>query len=384
MLVGHDHGAEVRQAAEEGADPLDPLGVDEGHLGARVLEPVAQLLAAPPGVQRDHDGAGQRGAPEGHDPLGQVPHDDGDAVALFDPEGGAQPVGQGAGDAVVLGEGRPLVLVDEEDVVAVAERHVDDGAQRGRRVLPDAGRHPADVELLHLEELPGGGERCIGVRDRHRRRVLAGGAHVPSFSLRSRCASGGVEDRPAVVGQLRHGLADVLQRPVAALLLGGRLVDVGEPAPAELLDGGDVDGAVVQEVLDLGELHRQEAPVGPDGVPGQGDLARLGNVRLQEGQGLGPGVGEAERRRLDLGQEARAGVHGAHDVVHVRQLLRRGVHHQVGALLDELQVVVGDEAGDLDDGVARRIEPRHLEIDPGQHAGTLAVGPGAGGWPRPL
>ncbi len=183
MLVGHDHGAEVRQAPEEGADPLDPLRVDEGHLGARVLEPVAQLLAAPPGVQRDDDGAGQRGAPEGHDPLGQVAHDDGDAVALFDPEGGAQPVGQGAGDAVVLGEGRPLVLVDEEHVVAVAERHVDDGAQRGRRVLPDARRHPADVELLHLEELPGGGERCIGLRDRHRRRVLAGAAHVPSFSL---------------------------------------------------------------------------------------------------------------------------------------------------------------------------------------------------------
>ena len=56
------------------------------------------------------------------------------------------------------------------------------------------------------------------------------------------------------------------------LLLGRRLVDLGMPAPAELLDGGDVDGAVVQEVLDLGQLGGQEAPVRADGVPGQGTV----------------------------------------------------------------------------------------------------------------
>ncbi len=83
---------EVREAVEDGADPFGALGVDEGHLGAGVLEAVAQLLAAPPRVQRDDDGAGQRGRPEGHDPLGQVAHDDGDAIALLDPEGGAEPV----------------------------------------------------------------------------------------------------------------------------------------------------------------------------------------------------------------------------------------------------------------------------------------------------
>ena len=82
--------------------------------------------------------------------------------------------------------------------------------------------------------------------------------------------------------------------------VGRRLVDVGEPAPAELLDGGDVDGAVVEEVLDLGELGGQEAPVGPDGVPGQRDRAGLGDVRLEEGQGLGAGVGQGERRTASM------------------------------------------------------------------------------------
>ncbi len=72
--------------------------------------------------------------------------------------------------------------------------------------------------------------------------------------------------------------------------------------------------------------------------------------------------------RLHVGQQARAGVHGQHILVHAGHLFRRGVHDQVGALLHDGQVVVGDETGDLDDGVACRIEPRHLEIDPGQHA----------------
>ena len=93
------------EPAEEGPDALHALGVDEGDLGAGVLEAVAQLLAAPPRVERHDDGAGQGGAPERHDPLGDVAHDDGDAVALLDAEGVAQPVRQRRGDAVVLGEG---------------------------------------------------------------------------------------------------------------------------------------------------------------------------------------------------------------------------------------------------------------------------------------
>ena len=74
------------QPAEEGADALGPLRVDEGDLGTRVLQPVAQLLAGPPGVERDDDGPGQGDGPEGHDPLGQVAHGDGDPVALGDAE----------------------------------------------------------------------------------------------------------------------------------------------------------------------------------------------------------------------------------------------------------------------------------------------------------
>ena len=78
----------------------------------------------------------------------------------------------------------------------------------------------------------------------------------------------------------------------------------------------------------------QEAPVGPDGVARQRDRAGLGNVRLEEVQGLGPGIGEGQGRLLHGGEEAGFRVHGAHEVVHVGQLLGRGVHDQVGTFLD--------------------------------------------------
>ena len=75
------------------------------------------------------------------------------------PNVGTKPVGQRAGDAVVLGERRPLVLVHQEGGVAVGERHVEHGPQRRGSVLPRPGRDAEEVALLHLEDLARCGER---------------------------------------------------------------------------------------------------------------------------------------------------------------------------------------------------------------------------------
>ena len=128
VLIGDDECGEPVEAAQEGADALRSLGVDEGHFGPGVLQPVAQLLTGPPGVEGHDDGAGQGDGPERHHPLGQVPHHDGDAVTLPDAEFVDQAVGQRAGDPVVLGERGPLVLVDEVGGVAVPEGQIEDGA----------------------------------------------------------------------------------------------------------------------------------------------------------------------------------------------------------------------------------------------------------------
>ena len=49
------------------------------------------------------------------------------------------------------------------------------------------------------------------------------------------------------------------------------------------------------------------------------------------------------------------------------QRLGRLVHDEVGALGHDLELVVGDDRGDLDDDVAGRVEPGHLEIHPDEH-----------------
>ena len=67
------------------------------------------------------------------------------------------------------------------------------------------------------------------------------------------------------------------------------------------------------------------------------------------------------------------------EVVHVGELLVGGMNDEIGALGDELEVVVGEEGGDLDDRVACGVETGHLEVHPGEHRarvdGLDRVGP---------
>ena len=65
--------------------------------------------------------------------------------------------------------------------------------------------------------------------------------------------------------------------PVRALRIDGRV-----PALHELLDARHVDRAVVEVVLDVGQVGGEEAAVGADRVAAQRDRARLGHVLLDE------------------------------------------------------------------------------------------------------
>src|SRR5690606_4315874 len=60
--------------------------------------------------------------------------------------------------------------------------------------------------------------------------------------------------------------------------------------------------------------------------------------------------------------------HLAHDVGHAGQGLGGLVHDEIGALGHDLQLVVGDQGGDLDDHVAAGVEAGHLEVHPHEHA----------------
>ena len=168
VLVGDHHGAEVGELGQMRRQAVEAGRVDEGHLGARVGQAVVELGARPPRVERDHDAAGRGRPPEGHGPLGQVAHGDGDPVAELDPEPVPQRPGDRGGDAEVLLVGGPLVLVDE----VVAGRRGPATApgslgQVGGAVLPHPGGHAPDLDLLHLEHLTGSGEGARRLLDRH-------------------------------------------------------------------------------------------------------------------------------------------------------------------------------------------------------------------------
>ncbi len=148
----HDH----RDAAGvgRGMGPLDPLRVGDEQGEAGVLDRVVELGLGPPGVERHRHGADRQDGRERDDPLGEVAHGDADPVALRDPVGVHEGVGQGVHVAHGLGEGPPLVLVDQE-LGLVATGPGEQLAQVGRGVLEHPQRPAPDVRLHHLEELSG-------------------------------------------------------------------------------------------------------------------------------------------------------------------------------------------------------------------------------------
>ena len=79
-------------------------------------------------------------------------------------------------------------------------------------------------------------------------------------------------------------------------------------------------------------------------------------------------------------------MHLAHEVVHLRECVVVLVDHDVDAVVEDVELGVGDDARDLDDRVALDVEAGHLEIEPHQlvvvgtrrhapHAIRAVVGP---------
>src|SRR5207245_1681700 len=137
--------------------------------------------------------------------------------------------------------------------------------------------------------------------------------------------------------QLFDALADVVEGAVAARLLGGAGEDVWVPAAALFLHRRDVDRSVVQVLLDLGQVGGEETSVHADGVAGEGDGARLGDVRPNEVERGLPRVGERDPRGFDGRQQPALRVHRAHDVVHPGEHVGRLVDDEVGALGNDLE-----------------------------------------------
>ena len=120
------------------------------------------------------------------------------------------------------------------------------------------------------------------------------------------------------------------------------------------------------EVLDeLGHVAGQERLVRAHGVARELGGAGLGNQGGHVVQDLGAG-GLHGHPVLQGGQEARGGVHGAHVVVHLLQRGGGGLDEHIDSLRQGLELIVGDDDGDLDERVGALVQPRHLTVDPHQ------------------
>ena len=143
------------------------------------------------------------------------------------------------------------------------------------------------------------------------------------------------------------------------------------PALHQFLHARDVDAPVVQPVLDVGHVLGEKAAVSADGVTAQRNLVRLGAVLADEVERQPGGLVQCHGRGLDGLKEPRLGVHLNDDGFHVREHVLGLVNDKIGPLGHHVQLVIGDDGGNFDDGVNFWIETGHLEVHPNQHPDNL-------------
>src|SRR5690242_9073023 len=181
------------------------------------------------------------------------------------------------------------------------------------------------------------------------------------------CASGQAAQGAhvlTVVAQLVDGVADVRQRRVCRILAEA-LAHLRRPAARQLFERRDVEVAVMEVALQPRHLPVHEAAVLADRIAAHRRLA-----------GRDPGLEEFHRRLFGGGvigggieyllPQAGAAVLVAVPAVHgfePVQLVADRKHRPFG---QNVEILVGDDGGDLQDGIGIRVEAGHLQIDPDQ------------------
>src|SRR5215203_252016 len=202
------------------------------------------------------------------------------------------------------------------------------------------------------------------------------GALVAGRDLLGRCAVGAGqldEDGLPVVPQLFDRFLDIRQCAVVARLRGRLVVDARIPAPDKFLDAGHVDVSIVHVALELGHVPGKERAIGMDGVAREGRLPWLWNEMANIIQHALLGLSHREAA-VEGSEQSRCRMHGADEVAHLVDRLGTGLDHDVDTVTENLQLSVGDEHGNLDEGVGGQIQSGHLAVNPDQefaHGHTL-------------
>ena len=151
-------------------DALIAFGVDHRDLCASIRQPILDLSASPPRIERRDDRAAQRSREKCDWPLGQIAHHDRDAIALHDALllQLVRKCEHGPREGV---ERRPLVLVHKKRTVPETAADLEHMPQCRRAVLPRFRGYAANDQLFDLVTCAWRCEARVRRLDRHRRPV---------------------------------------------------------------------------------------------------------------------------------------------------------------------------------------------------------------------
>ena len=121
----------------------------------------------------------------------------------------------------------------------------------------------------------------------------------------------------------------------------------------------------MEVLLEVREPARHEAAVLADRVAAHRALA----LRHEAAEGLEEdllALGLVDRAFLHAGHESGAGVRVGVPGVHAVEDLVALMHGNHGALVQDVQILVGDDRRDLDHAIHLGLKPGHLHVDPDQ------------------
>ena len=213
-LAADEHPLQRRTILQVLEQSPEPLMIDNGDLGAGIVEAVLQFRAGPPGIEQNRNAAGEQTTKESRRPFRQIAHGDGDAIAFLHARA-LQRFGDGKRGAREFVVAYPLIAIDYEGLVAVRSRQPKEIAHGRRRILPNARAHAANVALLHLEGRTAARQQRMGFCERHGRKFVG---HALGFFY-----------PPPLAGEVARESA-----PVRASIRPSR----SKPAPSTALSGG--------------------------------------------------------------------------------------------------------------------------------------------------
>ena len=134
--------------------------------GARVTQAIFQLWPGPPGIQRHHNCAADRGGPEADGPLGKIAHGNGHPVTLLNAVFVHQQVCQFTDITMHLGVGQALIFIHQVGSVSKSLSTCKNFCQVAWGIFPGPQTDTANLPGLHFKWRTGCCQqrRCSGNR----------------------------------------------------------------------------------------------------------------------------------------------------------------------------------------------------------------------------